>query len=89
MGDPDSVRRVSGEFRLACCRTEDANFSRFQLLIFTFVIALSYFLLAIGEMSKNLSDSTSYASDLLGNVLTLLGISGGSYALSKGIRKTA
>jgi hypothetical protein len=34
-------------------------------LIFTFVIALSYFLLAIGAMSKNLSDSTSYPSDLL------------------------
>jgi hypothetical protein len=63
-----------------------ASISRFQLLIFTFVIGLSYFLLVISQVSKG---STTTLPSLPPEVLTLLGISGGSYVLSKGIQKTA
>lgn len=54
-----------------------ASTSRFQLLIFTFVIALSFFLLVAknGELPK-----------ISGEVLTLLGISGTTYAVGKGIQ---
>jgi hypothetical protein len=67
-----------------------ASISRFQLLIFTFVIALSYFLLVIGEVSRVAATSAQLIlPDVPTNVLTLLDISGGSYVLSKGIQKTA
>lgn len=55
-----------------------ASFSRFQFLIFTFVIAGSVLVLTLesGEFPK-------LGSDVLG----LIGISGGSYVISKGIQK--
>jgi hypothetical protein len=53
-----------------------ASMSRFQLLIFTFVIAFSVFLL----VEKN--GSFPFISD---GVLTLLGISASTYAVGKGI----
>jgi len=55
----------------------DASMSRFQLLIFTFVIALSLFLVVV---------ATSKLPDVPGTILTLLGISGSSYLVSKGIQ---
>lgn len=56
-----------------------ASMSRLQLLIFTFVIATIYLILAIsGNMDKFPEVSTS--------ALGLLGISGGSYLISKGIQ---
>jgi uncharacterized membrane protein len=57
-----------------------ASFSRFQFLIFTFVIAMCLLILTIesGEFPK-----------LDMNVLGLLGISGGSYVVSKGITANA
>jgi hypothetical protein len=55
----------------------DASMSRLQLLIFTFVIALSLFLVIAS--SKELPDISP-------GVLTLLGISASSYLVSKGIQ---
>jgi len=55
----------------------DASMSRFQLLIFTFVIAMSLFLIIINKMEF---------PEIPGSVWTLLGISGGSYLISKGIQ---
>lgn len=54
-----------------------ASMSRFQLLIFTFVIAISLFLIVVntGEFPKQIPPE----------VLTLLGISATTYAVSKGI----
>jgi hypothetical protein len=57
-----------------------ASFSRFQFLVFTFVIAMCVMILTIeaGEFPK---------MDM--NVLGLLGISGASYVVSKGISANA
>lgn len=55
----------------------DASMSRLQLLVFTFVIALSLFLVIAS--SKELPDISP-------GVLTLLGISASSYLVSKGIQ---
>ena len=56
----------------------DASMSRFQLLIFTFVVAVSLFYLV--ETRK---DGTF--PDIPSGVLTLLGISASTYAVGKGI----
>ena len=58
-------------------KTGEASMSRFQLLIFTFVIAIS--LLKVIEKDGKLPDIPS-------GVLTLLGISASTYAVSKGIQ---
>jgi hypothetical protein len=57
-----------------------ASLSRFQFLVFTFVIALSLFLITIGQESPKFPDVAP-------GILALLGISGGSYVISKGIQK--
>jgi len=59
--------------------TGGASMSRFQLLIFTFVIALSFFLLVAN--SKQFPNVPP-------DVLALLGISASTYAVSKGIQAT-
>ena len=56
-----------------------ASLSRFQFLIFTFVIALGLFLVVAHSYSFPQIPSA---------VLTLLGISGTTYAVSKGITAT-
>ncbi len=57
-----------------------ASLSRFQFLIFTFVVAGVFLLLCIESGTfVNIPDS----------VLALLGISGGSYVISKGISANA
>ena len=53
-----------------------ASLSRFQFLIFTFVIAGLFLLLSI--------EAGTFV-DVPNNVLVLLGISGGSYLVSKGM----
>ena len=55
-----------------------ASMSRFQFLIFTFVVAMCLLVLTLesGEFPK-----------LDPNILGLMGISGGSYLVSKGIQK--
>jgi len=55
-----------------------ASMSRFQLLIFTFVIALSLFLIVV--------NTGSFPKTIPPEILTLLGISATTYAASKGIQ---
>ena len=64
---------------LICEKDGPASISRFQLLIFTFVIALALFYLVVqnGEFPAISTE-----------ILTLLGISGGTYVISKGIHKS-
>jgi len=57
----------------------DASMSRLQLLIFTFVIALSLFLVIANSPDPGFPE-------ISGGVLTLLGISASSYLVSKGIQ---
>src|SRR5215471_5771905 len=60
----------------------DASLSRFQFLIFTFVIALGLFLII-------LSASPPSFPVIPGGILALLGISGGSYVTSKAVDANA
>ena len=57
-----------------------ASMSRFQLLVFTLVIAMSFFLI----VAKNGS-----FPQISGEVLSLLGISATTYGVSKGIQASA
>jgi hypothetical protein len=57
-----------------------ASMSRFQLLIFTFVIGLSFFLIVVS--------TGKFPSPIPSEVLTLLGISATTYGVSKGIQAT-
>jgi hypothetical protein len=57
----------------------DASLSRLQFLIFTFVIALSFFLIIAGHVPP-------VFPAIPPEVLTLLGISGSSYLVSKAIQ---
>jgi uncharacterized BrkB/YihY/UPF0761 family membrane protein len=58
-----------------------ASLSRFQFLIFTFVVAMSLFYLIVAN--------TPPKYPIIPNeILALLGISGGSYVLSKGIQNS-
>jgi hypothetical protein len=61
----------------------DASMSRFQFLVFTFVIALSLFVVveAGGKDGK-----PAFPETIPGGILTLLGISGSSYAVGKAIQ---
>jgi hypothetical protein len=58
--------------------TGKASLSRFQFLLFTFVIAGLFLLLSI--------EAGSFV-DIPNNVLALLGVSGGSYLVSKAVKK--
>ncbi len=60
------------------CGPAKASLSRFQFLIFTFVIAGLYLVLSL--------ESGTFV-DIPDSVLVLLGISGGSYLISKGVGK--
>jgi hypothetical protein len=58
--------------------SKGASMSRFQLLIFTLVIALSLFLVVVSNMK--------FPDSIPPEILTLLGISASTYAVSKGIQ---
>ena len=58
----------------------DASMSRFQLLIFTLVIAFGLFLVMVS------GDTPTFPDSIPSSVLTLLGISASSYVVSKGIQ---
>ncbi len=58
--------------------SKGASMSRFQLLIFTLVIALSLFLVVVSNMK--------FPESIPPEILTLLGISASTYAVSKGIQ---
>lgn len=62
----------------------DASLSRFQFLIFTFVIALGLFLIIL---SRN--PVPGFPDTVPGGILALLGISGGSYVTSKAVDANA
>lgn len=56
-----------------------ASMSRFQLLVFTFVVAISF---------VKLTEEAGKFPDINSGVLTLLGISASTYAVGKGIQKS-
>lgn len=58
--------------------SKGASMSRFQLLIFTLVIALSLFMVVVANMK--------FPDSIPPEILTLLGISASTYAVSKGIQ---
>jgi peptidoglycan/LPS O-acetylase OafA/YrhL len=58
-----------------------ASMSRFQLLIFTFVVAISLLLIVVNKHD--------FPDQIPAGVLTLLGISASTYAVSKGIQTGA
>jgi peptidoglycan/LPS O-acetylase OafA/YrhL len=58
-----------------------ASMSRFQLLIFTFVVAISLLLIVVNDHG--------FPKEIPAGVLTLLGISATTYAVSKGIQTGA
>ena len=62
----------------------DASMSRFQFLVFTFVISLSLFLVIAA--GKNGDGKPAFPDSIPGGILTLLGISGSSYAVGKAIQ---
>lgn len=62
----------------------DASLSRFQFLIFTFVIGLGLFLIIINHPGQ-----PDFPDKIPGGILALLGISGGSYVASKGVDANA
>ncbi len=66
--------------------TGDASMSRFQFLVFTFVIAFSLFLVVVATLAPGMSAVGPHFPDVPATVLTLLGISGSSYLVSKGIQ---
>src|SRR6266436_6232021 len=72
---------IRGNIDLSGLLSEDgkASMSRFQLLIFTFVIALSIFLMVAAAKDPKFPEIPT-------NVLTLLGISASTYGVSKGIQ---
>lgn len=73
---------ASGKIDISTLLTEGtgdgskASMSRFQLLIFTFVIGISFFLVVLCECKL---------PEVPNQVLTLLGISASTYGVSKGI----
>ena len=79
-------RMVDGTIKLEKLISEDdgtASLSRFQLLVFTFVIAMSLFLVIVGKTPP------AFPKEIPPEILALLGISGGSYMISKAIQKGA
>ncbi|MGB8776365.1 MAG: hypothetical protein WCC78_19680 [Terriglobales bacterium] len=58
-----------------------ASMSRFQLMIFTFVISLSLFLIVVGK--------GDFPKEIPNQILELLGISATTYGVSKGIQATS
>jgi hypothetical protein len=75
-----STRRGINLEKLISEHDGSASFSRFQFLIFTFVVASAYVIYAF--------ESVATSHGLPGidtSVLGLIGISGGSYIVSKGI----
>ncbi len=74
---------ASGKIDISKLIAEDgggASMSRFQLLIFTFVIGLSFFLVVVCDCKF---------PEVPANVLALLGISATTYGVSKGIQASS
>lgn len=91
-------RMATGQIDLSSLLSEasgKASMSRFQLLVFTFVIALSFFLIVISNIKILQGSGHTRASgvpelpEVPNGVLALLGISASSYAVSKAIQHGA
>jgi hypothetical protein len=67
----------------------DASLSRFQFLIFTYVIAGGVLLGLLASYHAGTAGAGVTFPAIPGDLLALLGISGGSYVVSKGIQKNA
>ncbi|MBS1828859.1 MAG: hypothetical protein JST93_26385 [Acidobacteria bacterium] len=67
--------KINLEF-LICDSAGYASMGRFQLLVFTFVVALSFFLVVLDKKAL---------PDVPASVLTLLGISASTFAVSKSV----
>jgi len=68
---------------LICDSSNQASLSRFQFLVFTFVIAMSLFLVVVGGGGKSYP---TFPEKIPAGIFALLGISGGSYVIAKGIK---
>ena len=68
---------------LICDSSNQASLSRFQFLIFTFVIAMSFFLVVVGGGGQS---HPSFPDKIPAGIFVLLGISGSSYVVAKGIK---
>jgi hypothetical protein len=67
-----------------------ASLSRLQFLIFTFVIALSLFLVIIGGGdTAGGSKAPKFPPEIPTGIFALLGISGGTYVVAKGVSARA
>ena len=78
---PDSLRGIISEGDPSSKGgTGKASLSRFQFLVFTFVIAMSFVLIVVGGPTLRFPDVPN-------GVFALLGVSGASYVVSKGIQK--
>ena len=75
---------ITGKIDLTYIISEEdgsASLSRFQFLIFTFVIALSLLLVIVAQ------DPPGFPA-IPSEIFILLGISGGTYVISKGVQKS-
>jgi hypothetical protein len=83
---------VTNEINIRYLISEDngnASLSRFQFLLLTFVIGASYFLMVTWVVANKQPDLTNLAlPNIPPNVLGLIGISGASYVVAKGIQKS-
>lgn len=80
------IKMVKGDIDLKYLIAGDdgsASLSRFQFLIFTFVIGLGLFLIIVSSQPQPAFPA------IPGGILALLGISGGSYVASKGVDANA
>ncbi len=95
-------KMLNGDISLTNLLSDDdgnASTSRFQLMVFIFVVALSFFLVVVSNVKirqsglpkpvgvgqQGSSQSDSPIPDVPGGVLALLGISASSYLVSRGI----
>lgn len=65
------------------------SLSRFQMLLFTFVIASIYLVYALYAVKNGTVGDPPKLPEIPSGVLGLMGISGGSYVLAKGIQSAA
>lgn len=81
------IKMIKGDINLEFLIADaegSASLSRFQFLIFTFVIALGLFLIILSTHPY-----PAFPPTIPGGILALLGISGGSYVTSKAVDANA
>jgi hypothetical protein len=78
--DPNRLNGLINEVGSGAGGAAKASLSRFQFLVFTFVIGMSFFLIVVGNSPLRFPEVPS-------GVFALLGVSGGAYVVAKGIQK--